>query len=413
MQLTMQGGRVVASGPKRNEMMERLREVNQVFLPARPVSDQELLAGRNDQLFNLLEMTFTPGAHAAIYGERGVGKTSVAAVFEIISRVQDNLTARINCNINEDFGRIWINMADHILDVAARTGLVPIEVARDAMDTLSYSQAPADVVRYLRRIVEHTPLVLIFDEFDIVGDAIVSESFANLMKAISDLGINAHLVIVGVAEDIDALLEGHASVARGLHQIKIPRLNDDELFNIIDRGAQKLHISFDDKVRQSIVTLSQGLPHYTHLLAQQAARWAIIGGRDKVLPEDWQPALSAALRQMQQQILDLYHIATASAKQTMFPDLILACALAAKDIQGFFRPTDVVIPLQQVTGKQYQIPGFVKNLAALAGEDRGPILETKVFADRRPRYRFKNPLLQPYVLIKALNDGKRLPGFNP
>jgi hypothetical protein len=251
-------------------------------------------------------------------------------------------------------------------------------------------------------------MVLIFDEFDIVGDAVASESFANTMKATSDLGINAHVVVVGVAEDIDALLDGHASVARGLHQIKIPRLSDGELRKIIAVGTKRLRLSFDDEVIDLIVNLSQGLPHYTHLLANQTSRRAILNDRTSAGREEFFKGVSAALRQVQQQILDVYHKATTSAKQTIFADLILACALASKDMQGFFRPTDVVEPLSRVTGKNYQIPSFVKNLALLTDEQRGPVLETRVFADKRARYRFANPLMQPYVLIKAV-DEDRLP----
>ncbi len=389
-------------------ILERLEEANKVFLPARPVSNQELLAGRNDQLFNLLEMIMTPGAHAAIYGERGVGKTSVAAVFERISINRDNLTARINCIVNEDFGRIWLNMADHVLDVAATSGLADVAIARDAMDAFADSQAPNDVVRYLRAISATRPMVLIFDEFDTVGDSIVSESFANLMKAISDLELNVHIVVVGVAEDIDALLEGHASVARGLQQIKMPRLSNAELTNIVKTGAESLEIGFPQDVVDRIVRLSQGLPHYTHLLAQQTVRQAILNGRNVVKKTDWRPAVTAALGKVQQQVLDIYHNATASAGKSMYPEVLLACALAEKDVQGFFRPADVVEPMSRVTGKNYQIPGFIGNITRLTDPERGPALESRVFADHRPRYRFANPLLQPYLLIRAIEDGREV-----
>lgn len=385
-----------------DSILVRLAAVNAAFRPAGPISDQDLLAGRGEQLFELIDLTTTPGAHAVIYGERGVGKTSVASVFEVIASSQGCVSARINCNVLEDFGRVWTNMADQILDVSAGTAALDVEISRAAMEAFSYSQTPSDVVRYLRKLKSHAPLVLIFDEFDVLGDATVSESFANLMKATSDLGLDVHIVIVGVAEDIDALLEGHASVARGLHQIKMPRLSDDELHDIIKRGARKLQFTFSDRVSNAIVSLSQGLPHYTHLLAQQAARQAALARRTTVEEEDWRPAIDSALSKAQQQILDLYHKATASAQKTSItPAVLHACALASKDVQGFFRPTDLVGPLSQITGKSYQIPSFVKNLASLAEADRGPALETRTFADKRKRYRFANPLLQPFVLLKA------------
>ncbi|MEO3750162.1 AAA family ATPase [Streptomyces sp. B6B3] len=388
-----------------NNITQALDAVNAVFVPSAPVSDQELLAGRTEQLFRLIEMTRTAGAHAAIYGERGVGKTSVASVFELMIHGEFFAT-RMNCSAEDDFASLWLSMADFISEEAGVSGAFNPSEIEQAREALAYSQTANDIARFLKRLSEKKSLVLLFDEFDVVGDSRISEQFANLMKALSDLRIQAHIVVIGVAEDIDALLEGHASVARGLQQVKMPRLSDDELRDIIIRGSRKLNLSFDEELIEKIVALSQGLPHYTHLLAQQAASSAVIARKDSVGSELWGTTLSAALQRAQQQIVDLYQSATVSAKKAMFGDILVACALAKKDKQGFFRPTDLVEPLSRVLDRRVGIPGFIKSLALLADPERGPALETRVFADKRPRYRFANPLLQPYALIAAEEQGK-------
>jgi ABC-type transport system involved in cytochrome bd biosynthesis fused ATPase/permease subunit len=48
------------------------------FTPGKPVDNLDLLAGREKQIGKVLEAVFSPGQHAAIYGERGVGKSSLA-----------------------------------------------------------------------------------------------------------------------------------------------------------------------------------------------------------------------------------------------------------------------------------------------------------------------------------------------
>ncbi|WP_329052330.1 ATP-binding protein [Streptomyces violaceus] len=386
-------------------MTQALDAVNAVFVPSTPVSDKELLAGRTDQLFRLIEMTRTPGAHAAIYGERGVGKTSVATVFQLIIE-NDYFVTRMNCSADDDFASLWLSMADFIKDKALESGKFTEQEVETAKETLTYSQGTNDVARFLKKLTDKHPIVLLFDEFDVVGESRISEQFANLMKALSDLQVRAHLVVIGVAEDIDALLEGHASVARGLQQIKMPRLSDEELKDIIVRGSRILSIEFDEKITEKIVSLSQGLPHYTHLLAQQAATTAVLTRTKNIGMNFWKSALTSTLQRAQQQIVDLFQTATVSAKKTMFGDILIACALAPKDRQGFFRPTDLVEPLSLVLGRQVGIPGFIKSLALLADEERGPALESRVFADKRPRYRFANPLLQPYVLITAEEQEK-------
>src|SRR5205807_1377330 len=81
-----------------------------------------------------------------------------------------------------------------------------------------------------------------------------------------------------------------------------------------------------------------------------------------------------------------------------------ACALARCDDLGFFAPADVREPLRRITGKSYQIPAFVRHLTDFCETDRGPVLQ-KRGASHKYRYRFLNPLLQPYVIMKGLANG--------
>lgn len=60
----------MAQGEADQGILERLNKLSRAFLPATPVAEAELLAGRTEQLFTLVEIVDVPGAHAAIYGER-------------------------------------------------------------------------------------------------------------------------------------------------------------------------------------------------------------------------------------------------------------------------------------------------------------------------------------------------------
>jgi ABC-type transport system involved in cytochrome bd biosynthesis fused ATPase/permease subunit len=44
------------------------------------VSNPDLFAGRKEQIDRVFGAVFSPGQHAAIYGERGVGKSSLATI---------------------------------------------------------------------------------------------------------------------------------------------------------------------------------------------------------------------------------------------------------------------------------------------------------------------------------------------
>ena len=83
----------------------------------------------------------------------------------------------------------------------------------------------------------------------------------------------------------------------------------------------------------------------------------------------------------------------------------MACALAKTDELGFFAAQDVRDPMKMITGKRYEIPSYAQHLNDFCDAKRGPILE-KTGAKRRFRFRFVNPLMQPYVVMQGFAAGK-------
>src|SRR5258708_2415133 len=54
--------------------------VGKFFQPRTPITTRELFSGRWAEITRLADVIAQPGLHAIIYGERGVGKTSLANV---------------------------------------------------------------------------------------------------------------------------------------------------------------------------------------------------------------------------------------------------------------------------------------------------------------------------------------------
>jgi putative ribosome biogenesis GTPase RsgA len=59
-------------------------EVQDLFSPAAPINSASLIAGRQEQISQLTDAVFENGRHAILFGERGVGKTSLANTFHMI-----------------------------------------------------------------------------------------------------------------------------------------------------------------------------------------------------------------------------------------------------------------------------------------------------------------------------------------
>src|SRR5687768_7414644 len=99
-------------------------QVSRVFRPAAPVDEADLFAGRKDQLRQVIDGVNQPGQHILIFGERGVGKTSLANI--LATRVVSNsphvgvVAPRINCDTGDDFSSIWKKVFSNIQEIYSR-----------------------------------------------------------------------------------------------------------------------------------------------------------------------------------------------------------------------------------------------------------------------------------------------------
>ena len=85
-------------------------KVISTFTPGRPIKDFDLLAGRNLQIDKVFDAVLSPGQHAAIYGDRGVGKSSLAnLIYDMIfaSGQQNLVPIDVNCAVAVSFPDIW------------------------------------------------------------------------------------------------------------------------------------------------------------------------------------------------------------------------------------------------------------------------------------------------------------------
>jgi hypothetical protein len=115
-------------------------------------------------------------------------------------------------------------------------------------------------------------------------------------------------------------------------------------------------------------------------------------------------AIQKSTSGVQQTILSAYEVAVRSAvKNNLFADVLLACALADTTELGFFAAQDVREPLCKITGKHYDIPAFAQHLNEFSDAKRGNIL-IKSGTPRLYRYRFRNPLMQPYVIMQGIKS---------
>lgn len=114
--------------------------------------------------------------------------------------------------------------------------------------------------------------------------------------------------------------------------------------------------------------------------------------------------INSALDQWQASITAAYLHATKSQQPgNIYREVLLACALAEVDDRGYFTAAAVRSPLCNVVGRSVDIPNFSRHLKEFSEEGRGAILD-RDGVTRRFRYRFNNPLMRAYVIIRGYKD---------
>lgn len=414
----VQQERITTAQQETMESSERILEVAKLvakvagaFSPGAPIDEYALFAGRHSQVREIMEAITRRGQHIIIFGERGVGKTSLANILSEVlghAELKSIEAGRINCDSTDNFSMIWRKVFREIpIDIKT----INIGFAREetktttSLDTfLSDKVAPEDIRYILGRI--KSPTIIIIDEIDRVRNRHTTSLLADTIKTLSDHSVNTTLVLVGVADSVDQLIAEHRSIERSLVQVRMPRMSHNELLELIDKGFSKAGMTIDGRIRQQIAFLSRGLPHFTHLLGLEAATNAAWNNRTNVVEADLMAAIHKAVEKAHQSILSAYHKATSSSRaENLYGSVLLACALAETDSLGYYAAADLREPMSTILGKQCEVGVFSRHLNDFCEPLRGPILE-RAGSKHRFRFRFINPMMQPFLLLKGLADKK-------
>jgi Cdc6-like AAA superfamily ATPase len=385
-------------------------QAGRIFTPTTPVDEKSLFAGRNEQVRSVIDVINQKGQHGIVYGERGVGKTSLMNVLHAFLGMPNVVAPRINCDSSDTFHSVWEKSLAQAALTRTQRGIGFTSSAKtnpvEPRELLGRKASPDSVRRALSSISGIAAAVIfILDEFDRLPDN-VRHTFADTVKALSDHAVPVTLILVGVADSVKELIAEHHSVERALVQIQMPRMSAFEIKQIVENGLSKLGMTGSSNAIRQIVKLSQGLPHYAHLLGLHSVRAAIDSQTFSVEVEAVRSAIDRAIKGANQSIRTAYEQAVRSArKDNLFADVLLACALAETSDLGFFAAQDVRGPMCKITGKEYQIPSFAQHLNEFCDEKRGPILQ-KTGSKRLYRYRFTNPLLQPHVIMQGIQGGR-------
>ena len=227
--------------PNHIEKFKFGEKLHELLSPARPIQSVEHLQGREKELDKIEKSLFAHGRHIFIYGDRGVGKSSLAAAAANQCQSSDAPYIDVSCAPDSTLKSIVANIAYMALDasrlrktkVTATSGFeyrfLKIGGSKETTSADLHSEIHTllDAVEVLREVstIHSSRPIVVLDEFDRMKDKSEAHLFADLVKQLGDKKVNVTFLFTGVGKTLEEMLGAHPSAIRQLETIELPKLS--------------------------------------------------------------------------------------------------------------------------------------------------------------------------------------------
>lgn len=385
--------------------------VRNIYTPHRPVNDVKLFFGRQDEVHSIIEQINTPGQHSLLYGDRGVGKSSLANVAsdlllsKIISgdlyfKICDSESSFVSI-LREPLSDVGVDVSIEKIDTKSRSGgggeigipYAKMKASGDEEESES-KIGPRQRISpsYAAEKLESLSGLLVVDEADSLRTDEDKYKLAEFVKQLSDRDADFKVLIVGIAQTGDELTAGHDSVKRCLRETKLGRMSDDELREIIEYGEDELGIKFSENVKTKIIDASSGYPHFTHLLALKCAENAISEDRNSININHFEKSLEEAREDAEGTLSRSYRSATRSHRTNMYRVVLQAASRFGGDE---FTAAELRQEIEDITGDEITQQSLNNYFKELVSDDGSAVLKRI----SKGVYKFSDPRMPSYVRI--------------
>ena len=412
----LQGLRAVISQPEND--FGRL--MSKVLSPSRPLQSEEFLRGRTRQLSAIKRALLQPGRHALIHGLRGVGKSSLAQT-SAYSLADSDEAVLIGCDGKSTFASIIREVFDQL------NGRSPQFEKKITERGLSFSKfglggegkwaieegkvtdpnSVNEAVRLMRFLSENTEnrLVIVVDEFDLIECRQEQIVFTNFLKQVSDQHVSATFIVCGIGESVEALMEAHGSADRYFHTEGLGQLPWEARYEIVENAAQALGIKIDKDTVIRIARISDGFPHYVHLISEKLF-WRVFEAKNDgvVVPELFELAMSDASEAMDMKLRRPYEDATQKYRNDY--ESVLWAVADGHELRR--RSADIFVSYERIMKPRKEQAldrsKFNQRINRLKKENHAKILT----GTRQGWYEFTETMIRGYVRLRAEQEGVNL-----
>ncbi len=415
---------MIESFPGEKEFVERLRATLSPTLPIRSI---QFLRGREKELEIIRRALVMPGRHAFIFGDRGVGKSSLAHTAANVYQSSDGAPIAVSGSADATFSTIISNVAYQALNRSHVDRISTKSSAGFSWRGLSFNSveevSPVDLAAHVKTIGDAAGLlaeigklhsrepVIVLDEFDTIADVAERNKFAALLKTIGDQEVPIKFIFTGVGSSLDDLLGAHQSAYRQLATVELARLGWDGRKEIAMETAHAFGLDLDINMAYRIAIVSDGYPYYCHLIMEKML-WDAFTADDivEVLgPKHYIAGLHAATGDITAELRRPYQKAVLYRDRD-YESVVWATAdgddLQA-DIAMMYSSYEMICQkrMEPVTLSR---PKFGERLRQLKQPNFGSIL--KSMDGRAGWYTFNEKMLRGYVRMQAEANGVELNG---
>lgn len=403
-------------------------ELNKALSPAQPVDSAEHLHGREQELDAVQKALAISGRHAFIYGDRGVGKSSLAATAANLIQSSDKPYIGVSGSPDETFSSLIRNIAYRVSersDLAVKQRISELGVVVSGI-TSKFSETEsarpieteltvADATRILQEIASsysnHT--VVVIDEFDQVPNAEDRQRFAHLLKHLGDANIeNLRFIFTGIAQSIEDILGEHRSAIRQLHTLELHRLSYEGCFDIATSAATAFGLSLPRDIYIRIAQLSDGFPYYVHLIMEKIL-WECFDSDSAVSKIDWDiydNGLQMAVKSVAAELKRPYELVQRHPNSYEYEVVLWATANGGRPYEAF----STFFYSYQVIAEELKIDPmnreqFRRRINNLMKDNLGKILQRDPIHPKQ-FYVYSEKMFRGYVRMQAESHGIELTG---
>jgi len=266
--------------------------LKELLTPSKEITTPERLFGRERRLKEIERSFGSEGRNIFIYGDRGVGKTSLAVTAAFLNNDSAHEPIYVPCGSNTSFPDVLGAIATQHLPTAKRNdqrkwsggfsfgvanvGNIGANLSHETRPNASRPVNIIEALEVLKLVAKSRPgrCIIVIDEFDRITNDADKTLFSELIKNTATLDGDVRFIFCGIGRSIEEIIGAHPSSGRYFEPIELEKLHHNFLWDIINQVCVRTKVDVPDEIKMRIGIVSDGFPHFVHLIGQ-CMFWAI------------------------------------------------------------------------------------------------------------------------------------------